>query len=92
MDLSQAIDRTGFRTDGLVMTLCTSSVPWAMSLGRKLSVSELRFISGVAPLADFGEQTEASCRKLLGNQMHASDVGVIAGINVMMALGCLPVP
>jgi hypothetical protein len=91
-DLSQSIDRAALKTDGLIPTQCTTSRTWAFQLGGLLSVPQLRYLAGLPQSADFGNQSEASARRLLGNKMHCSDVGVVAGINIMMALVCLPAP
>ena len=91
-DLSQTILRTSLRVDGILPTLCCNSKPWAFRLGRVLSVAELRFVAGMPQHADFTNQSDGSARRLLGNKMHVSDVGAVAAISVMMALGCLPVP
>lgn len=75
LDKSQSIDRTQFRDDGVVPTVCTTSSLWAFALGRELKAAEIACLFG-HKATPFGGQTEAGLKFLLGNSMHLAEARV----------------
>ena len=75
LDKSQSIDRTQFRDDGVVPTVCTTSSLWVFALGRELKAAEIACLFGHKG-TPFGGQTEAGLKYLLGNSMHLAEARV----------------
>lgn len=86
IDLSQTIFRSSFRHDGLTPTLATNSRLFSLQLGRELQLGELMTLCGLPQTADFCGQSHTSTRRLLGNCMHISNIGVVLGIALALAM------
>ena len=88
-DASQSVQMARLRHDGLLPCLSTSSRPYAMSLGRFLSMRELYCLMGF-PIDDerytqaMQRQTLPNLMKMLGNSMCVPMVGYV-GLASMVA-------
>lgn len=89
LDLSQSIDRCQMRADGLVPTYATKSKMWPMRLGRELTIGEAAALFGVPPWVKFNNQLPGVVSQFLGNSMHVADIGVVAGLGVLLRAGLL---
>lgn len=89
-DVSQGIDRLTLFTNGIVPTLATNSRPWSMRHARYLTVGELIALCGLPPSTNMTGQTETAARFMLGNCMHAADVGIATSAALGLAMGLFP--
>ena len=82
LDKSQSINRSQYRDDGLVPTVCTGSSMFVMGLGRELNAPELAALFGHRD-TPFGGQTDASVQRLLGNSMHLAEAASQKGLECL---------
>ena len=77
LDISQDINRTGNRVDGLVGTMATSVIMWSVAYARILNIAECFKLMGHSADVQFDGLSMPALRRLLGMSLHIGTASLL---------------
>ena len=77
LDISQDINRTGNRVDGLVGTMATNAIMWSVADAKILNIAECFKLMVHSADVMFDGLSTAALRRLLGMSLHIGTAGLL---------------
>ena len=77
LDISQDINRTGNRVDGLVGTMATNAIMWSVADAKILNMAECFKLMGHSADVKFDGLSMRALRRLLGMSLHIGTAGLV---------------